>query len=164
MITKKAGTILLNLKTKKIGMIYRKQDASYTFPKGHLEKNETLEECAIRETEEETQRSNHLLINKELDILRYITSKGENVEYHIYLSVDDGPTKKDIPLSDREEFKWFSHEDIEKIVTFQYLIDMWNKVKEPIHKILENNGKLEPSILTDLSICPTCYVKCKRIF
>lgn len=26
----------------------------YSFPKGHIERNETIEECAIRETEEET--------------------------------------------------------------------------------------------------------------
>ena len=159
MVTKKAGTILLNLETKQIGLIYRKKDDSYTFPKGHLEKGETFEECAIRETEEETQRANHLLIHKELGILKYITDKGEDVEYHIYLSVDDGPTKKDIPAYDRENFKWFSFEDVERVVTFKNLLDIWYIVKQPIHQILENNGMIDASILTDLSICPTCYDK-----
>lgn len=54
MKVEKAGTILINLKTKKIGLIYRKKQKDYSFPKGHKEINETLMECAIRETNEET--------------------------------------------------------------------------------------------------------------
>ena len=46
----KAGTILIN--KRMIGLIYRDNYDDYTFPKGHLEKDETLKECAIRETNE----------------------------------------------------------------------------------------------------------------
>jgi len=159
MATKKAGTILLNLKTKQIGLIYREQDNSYTFPKGHLEEGETLEECAIRETEEETLRANHLLFNQEISIITYNTPNGENVENYMYISIDDGPTEKNIPLCDREIFKWIDFEDVSNKLVFHNLKDFWNKTKEPIYKLLENSGQLEPSILTDLSICPTCYNK-----
>ena len=159
MATKKAGTILLNLETKQIGLVYREKDLGYSFPKGHLEKGETLEECAVRETEEETLRANHLLINKEIYIVKYITSNGEDVETYMYISIDDGPTTKDIPLCDREIFKWFAYEEVESNLKFQNLIDFWNTVKEPVHNLLENHGSLEPAILIDLSICPTCYNK-----
>ncbi len=159
MATKKAGTILLNLLTKQIGLVYRPKDNSYTFPKGHLEKGETLEECAIRETEEETLRSNHLLLNKAIFILTYTTSLGEEVENYMYIAIDDGPTSKNIALCDREKFEWIDFEDINNKLKFSNLIDMWNKIKSPIKKVLDNNGKLESSILTDLSICPTCYDK-----
>ena len=71
MVVRKAGTILLNLENKQVGIVYRKSKNDYSFPKGHLEKDESLLECAVRETEEETLRANHLLINKEVSILKY---------------------------------------------------------------------------------------------
>lgn len=159
MATKKAGTILLNLKTKQIGLIYREEDNGYSFPKGHLEKGETTEECAIRETEEETLRANHLLINKEIGIIKYTTPTGENVENYMYIAIDDGPTSKNIPLCDRENFEWVKYEDVDNKLKFDNLKDFWNTIKEAIYSILENDGHLKPSILTDLSICPTCYDK-----
>lgn len=157
MVTKKSGSILLNLQTKQIGLVYRETDNSYTFPKGHLEENETLEECAVRETEEETLRQNHLLLNLPIHIVKYITPNGEDVENYMYISVDDGPTLKDIPLYDREIFEWVDFEHLDSKLLYDNLKSFWNKVKEPIYKLLENNAQLEPSILTDLSICPTCY-------
>ena len=104
MIVQKAGTILLNLNSKQIGLVYRETDKKYSFPKGHLEKGETLKQCAIRETEEETLRRNHLLINEEIYILKYTTPSGENIECYYYISVDDGPTLKNIAL----KFKSFT--------------------------------------------------------
>ena len=130
---------------------------------GHLEEGETLEECAIRETEEETLRSNHLLFNQEISIITYTTPDGENVENHMYISIDDGPTEKNIPLCDRETFKWIDFEDVSDKLIFHNLKDFWINFKEPIYKLLENNGQIEPSILTDLSICSTCYNKKKNI-
>lgn len=56
MITKKAGCFLINKETKEIALIYRQKQNDYSFPKGHVEKGETLEETAIRETAEETKR------------------------------------------------------------------------------------------------------------
>ena len=44
MKVKKAGCILINKKTKEIGLVYRIKHKDYSFPKGHLEKNETLKE------------------------------------------------------------------------------------------------------------------------
>ena len=137
MITKKAGTILLNLQTKKIGLVYREKDNSYTFPKGHLEKGETLQECAIRETEEETLRTNHLLFDKEIYILKYTTPNSENVETYMYIAIDDGPTLKDIPLCDREIFEWVEYESVINKLSFNNLKDFWNAVKESIYKILD---------------------------
>ena len=159
MVVKKAGTILLNLQTKKIGLVYRDSEKDYSFPKGHLESGEVLMQCAIRETEEETLRANHLLINKKICINTYTTPSGENVENYMYIAIDDGPTSKNIDLKDQENLKWISPDDVENILTYDNLKELWNKIKSPIKDIFENNGNISPAILTDLGICPTCYDK-----
>ena len=157
MIVKKAGTILLNLKTKQIGLVYRESENDFSFPKGHVENGETLQQCAIRETEEETLRANHLLLNDEIYTLKYITPSGEDVENHIYISIDDGPTTKNISLDDQENLKWMYPRDVGNVLSYDNLKELWHTVKSPIERILENNGDVSAAILTDLAICPTCY-------
>ena len=127
MATLKAGTILVNLESKKIALVYRKDKIGYEFPKGHLEEGETLVECAIRETEEETGRKNH--IEEELETVRYITSKGEDVELHFYLSIDDGEIDRTIAEEDKEEIKWFSVDEVAEKLIFENLMRFWSNSK-----------------------------------
>ena len=136
MITQKAGTILLNLQTKQIGLVYRTALDDYSFPKGHLEIGETLEECAIRETEEETLRKNHLYSTEPISIERYTTPRGEEVENHLYIAIDDGPTEKEIALKDRENLTWFNLEDVENALSYEDLKALWNSKKSEIEKVL----------------------------
>ena len=56
MKVEKAGCILINKENNKIGLIYRQKQKDYSFPKGHRESEESLIECAIRETAEETKK------------------------------------------------------------------------------------------------------------
>lgn len=136
MITQKAGTILLNIKTKKVGLIFRKILNDYTFPKGHLEQGETLQECAIRETEEETLRANHLLINEEIYTEKYITPSGEKVENHLYIAIDDGPTSKNIAIEDREELIWVDPTEVLELLTYEDLKKIWEEIYPKIFEIL----------------------------
>lgn len=135
MATKKAGTILINLENKKIALVYSREH-KYGFPKGHLEKNESLQECAIRETEEETLRALHLLSDKEVGILKYTTPSGEDVEVYIYLAIDDGPTSKIIAEEDKETFEWFDLNDVEKTLSFDNLKEFWKNIKGMIEEDL----------------------------
>ena len=133
MATLKAGTILVNLENKKIGLIYRKDKIGYEFPKGHLEEGETLEECAIRETEEETGRKNHIV--EELETVNYVTSKGEDVELHFYIAIDDGETDKNIVEEDKEENIWVELDEVENKLTFNNLKRVWDNSKEKVIKL-----------------------------
>ena len=134
MATLKAGTILVNLENKKIVLIYRKDKIGYEFPKGHLEKGENLEECAIRETEEETGRKNHIV--EELETVKYVTSRGEDVELHFYIAIDDGKTDKTIVEEDKEETIWVNMEEVENKLTFNNLKRVWNNSKEKVLNLL----------------------------
>ena len=91
MIIKKAGCILVNLENKKIALVLRKGD--YSFPKGHLEDGETIKECAIRETIEETGHEVEIL-GDEIDIMKYKSSGNEDVENHFFIGIDMGLTNK----------------------------------------------------------------------
>ena len=134
MKTKKAGSVLINLKTKQIGLVYRKELDDYSFPKGHLEAEETLIECAIRETIEETGRMCHILDENVLDILYYTTPKGEDVENHMYLTADDGECNKNIPEDLRESLVWVDIDEVENKLSYEDLKEFWNKIKDKVKK------------------------------
>lgn len=138
MSIKKAGTILINLENKKIGLVYREEQKDYSFPKGHLEEGETLLECAVRETEEETLRKNYLIDNKEIGIIKYSSPEEKNVEVYYYLAKDDGKTSKDIPLKDREVLVWKDANEVNDLLTYDNLKEIWANVKDRVIDIIEN--------------------------
>ncbi len=136
MSIKKAGSILINIKNKKIGLVYRECQKDYTFPKGHLEEGESLLQCAVRETEEETLRKNHLIGDKEIGIIKYDTPEERNVEVYYYLSIDDGKTLKDIPEKDREVLVWKDIDEVNDLLTYDNLKEMWANVKDKVNIII----------------------------
>ncbi len=139
MSIKKAGTILINLESKKIGLVYRKDENDYTFPKGHLEKGETLLECAVRETEEETLRKNHLIDCKVIAIDRYSSEQEKNVETYYYFAIDDGETSKNIPLKDREELIWKDVDEVKNLLTYDNLKGIWSNIEDKVRAIINKN-------------------------
>ena len=137
MTTQKAGTVLVNLSNKKIALVFRKDKLGYEFPKGHLEEGETLEECAVRETEEETGRKNHIV--EKLEKLNYITGKGEEVALHMYLAIDDGRTHEIIEEDLKEEISWFGVDEVDSKLNYENLERFWKNSKQKVIDLLNKN-------------------------
>lgn len=112
MLVKKAGCILVDKENKKIGLIYRKKQNDFSFPKGHKEENETLIECAIRETEEETKRKCKIVIKKPLIIEKYNDSNNHQVKMYYYLAIDIG--KSNNKCKDTHDLVWIDINKVEK--------------------------------------------------
>lgn len=130
----KAGCVLINRENKQIGLVYRKKCDDYSFPKGHLEKDETLYECAIRETEEETGRKCKLVSEKEIGIIEYTNFEG-NIKTYMYLAIDEGLTDRIIDEKDKEELVWVNYDDVIDKLSYQNLKDFWKKIELRVREI-----------------------------
>lgn len=134
----KAGCILINKKQRTIALVV--QNGEYSFPKGHLEKNETIEECAIRETIEET--GHDVKILKKLKPIKYKSPEDKIYENHYFIGIDEGKTNKKIEDKDKEEVEWHQFEEIEETLSYTYLKEFWKVIKNDVAKLLiENKDK-----------------------
>ena len=135
METLKAGCILVNTKIKCVALVYRDYLNDYSFPKGHLEEGETFEECAVRETAEETKRI--AIIDKGFEpiVERYTTPRGEKCVCYMYVAIDGGHSDND--SEDTHETLWIPYDEVENKLSYQDLKDMWNKVKDKIKTIID---------------------------
>ena len=128
----KSGCILVNTKTKKIGLIYRNQYDDYSFPKGHVESGESLLECAIRETEEETKR--RVKIYPYEDIIDYYHESNDDIYVHYYIGIDDGVSDND--SLDTHELVWVDYDSVINLLTYDSSKETWNLVKDVVLNIM----------------------------
>ena len=135
MATKKAGCILVNTETKMIGLIYREKQKDFSFPKGHLEAGESLQECAVRETAEETKRDCKIVFEAGEIVENYVTPSGEQCENHMFLAVDQGKSNND--STDTHDVVWTAFNDVEQKLSYPSLKVTWNHFKSHIEKLLQ---------------------------
>lgn len=136
MKVEKAGCILINKETNKIGLIYRNKHNDYSFPKGHKEKGETLIDCAIRETAEETKRDCKLYSNEPVANEHYFDSKNDEVDMYYFIAIDKGKSLNN--SEDTHDLIWTEFDKVEETLTYNSLKTIWNEIKDKVYNILEN--------------------------
>lgn len=134
MKTLKAGCVLLNVQTKKIALVYRKALNDFSFPKGHLERGETIEECAIRETAEETKRVAIFVEGVKPYLQSYTTPSGEYCECYLYLALDGG--KSDNTSTDTHPVEWIDYKEVSDKLSYVNLKLVYTHMLPHILKIL----------------------------
>jgi len=127
---KKAGCVLINSKEKTAAIIFREHLNDYSFPKGHLENGETLIECAVRETAEETKRIAEIVKNIPPFIDKYTTPKGEKCVCYMYLALDKG--KSDNNSTDTHDTIWIPYNKVKDYLSYPSLIKTWEFFEEYI--------------------------------
>lgn len=133
-MVEKAGTVLVDLKNKKVGLVYRTRPQDYSFPKGHVENGETAEECALRETEEETGRKAKIIF--QLPNLTYQSkSEGEIIVY-MFFAEDLGSSETEFDESLKENLVWVDFEKVNDTLTYNNLKDFWQNNLKKIEKFL----------------------------
>lgn len=134
MKTQKAGCYLINKDTQKIAIVYRTKHDDYTFPKGHLEPNESIRECAIRETAEETKRIAKICDEFEPIVETYTSSKGENCECFMFIATDEGPS--DNTSTDTHDVLWVDINSALNILSYEGLKNSFKNALKNIKKLL----------------------------
>ena len=103
----KAGAIIIQ--DDKVLLIFRAKWNDWTFPKGHLEEGESIEECMAREVEEETGLK--VMIIKPLpDIIYEYPEKDNTVRVKMFLVEPKGGELR--PEKSGDKLAWFSWDEV----------------------------------------------------
>ncbi len=110
--TIKAGCVVVD--ENKVLLISDKEGKIWTFPKGHSENGETLEQVALRETEEETGYKVEII--KRLSDLTYKHGQtGENIRVAMFQAK---PLEETGIKEEKTQSKWFSIDEAKEFLYY----------------------------------------------
>jgi polyA polymerase len=121
------GAIVFNENTEKI-LLVKMHNGNWGFPKGHIEKDETKEETAIREVLEETNVRIKIIPDFEREI-KYIPNEKTIKKVTIFMGItqDEEVT---IDTFEIEDFKWCTYEEALKLVTYKLQKDVLENARK----------------------------------
>lgn len=110
-------------------LIHRNKHNDWSFPKGHIEPNESAEQTALREIEEETGLKTEII--KKLIPNKYMNNKtgDEMIVYMYLLKVLTGKLK---PEHTGDEVKWIKFDEVEDILSYDNLKKYFNEIKSDL--------------------------------
>ncbi len=132
-----AGGIVEN-EEGKILLQYRR--GKWDLPKGKLDEGETIEECAVREVEEETGLKN-IQLGELLGVTNhYYIEKGENIDKETYwYAMKVSGEQRLIPQTEEDimELRWAAENELE-----YYLSNTFPNINEIIEKYFDNHNQV----------------------
>jgi len=121
----KAGVVVLSKeKPVRIALLYQQKYNDYSFPKGHVEENETPVACAVRETKEETGLD--VTIIKPLGVVNYHNVKDGNIDLFFFL----GQSTDDLHVAPEKGAKviWTPLDEVTDKLTYSNLKNFFSEV------------------------------------
>ena len=127
-----AGGLVLN-KNKEVLMIFRR--GKWDLPKGKLDKGETLEQCAVREVQEETGITNIELKEKLAETYHVYKEFGKHIlkESHWYKMLCNTEQKL-VPQTEEDitDIKWVKRSDLKNYTsnTYQTILEVLSHLEK----------------------------------
>lgn len=124
-----AGIIIFYFKTQKPEfLLLQDKNDNWSLPKGHVEKNETLEKAALREVKEETGLKIKELIQgfcKKIsyDFIKKDSKQNQNRKVHkeVFYFLAKSDTKKVKISHEHNNFSWFFYDEAMKKLKYKNL-------------------------------------------
>jgi 8-oxo-dGTP diphosphatase len=126
----KAGAVVIRENNQSIEILLCHRGRGFedwTFPKGHVEPDETVMIAAIREVKEETGLD--IQISKKLPDIYYEYDAGKTKLSMFLGEVTGGKLQKNY---ENDKLKWFSYEDALEKITYENLKDFFQSIKNDL--------------------------------
>lgn len=129
----KAGAIIVRpgVKEPEALLLYRARNHNdWSFPKGHCEPGESLEETALREIQEETGLD--IQIIRRLPDIEYLDSYGRDIVLAMYLTKPKKNSPAERPEKDGDRVVWVPFSKVEDQLTHDNLKKFFGMIKQEI--------------------------------
>jgi 8-oxo-dGTP pyrophosphatase MutT (NUDIX family) len=137
MLIYKSGAIIISRDNPIfIALLYRANHDDWSFPKGHIEKNESPIEAAKREVLEETGLSVRL-ISDDLPLMEYTHPNGDKIIVYMFLmqSQDDGNLKAEF---NGDKIIWVPYREVANKLSYLNTREYFTAVSSVFRRVIES--------------------------